>query len=112
MKPERIQLSRKKGWRMPANTVKVDRSTCYGNQFKAGERYVLGHAEDSTPIFGTVRDQAHAVELFEEQGDALEIIHREGSKLVGKNLACWCKIGSPCHADVLLRLANSKLLAL
>lgn len=28
------------------------------------------------------------------------------SHLAGKNLACWCKAGSPCHADVLLELAN------
>jgi hypothetical protein len=21
-------------------------------------------------------------------------------------LACWCKVGQPCHADVLLRWAN------
>jgi hypothetical protein len=26
--------------------------------------------------------------------------------LAGKNLACWCKPGEPCHADVLLDLAN------
>jgi hypothetical protein len=28
--------------------------------------------------------------------------------LRGKNLACWCKLGEPCHADVLLELANGK----
>lgn len=28
-------------------------------------------------------------------------------ELHGKNLACWCKIGTPCHADVLLELANA-----
>jgi hypothetical protein len=27
-------------------------------------------------------------------------------ELAGKNLVCWCPIGSPCHADVLLRVAN------
>ena len=27
-------------------------------------------------------------------------------ELKGKNLACWCKPGTPCHADVLLRMAN------
>ena len=32
-KPRRVQLSRQKGWRMPANTVKVDRSTKWGNPF-------------------------------------------------------------------------------
>jgi len=26
--------------------------------------------------------------------------------LKGKNLACWCKPGEPCHADVLLEIAN------
>lgn len=27
-------------------------------------------------------------------------------ELRGKNLACWCRLGQPCHADVLLELAN------
>jgi hypothetical protein len=27
-------------------------------------------------------------------------------ELRGCNLACWCPIGEPCHADVLLELAN------
>jgi hypothetical protein len=27
--------------------------------------------------------------------------------LRGFNLCCWCKIGDPCHADVLLELANA-----
>jgi hypothetical protein len=31
--PQRIQLKRTKGWRMPANTVKVDRTTIFGNPF-------------------------------------------------------------------------------
>ena len=28
------------------------------------------------------------------------------SQLRGKNLACWCKPGACCHADVLLEIAN------
>lgn len=28
-------------------------------------------------------------------------------KLRGKNLACYCKPGEPCHADVLLEIANA-----
>lgn len=27
-------------------------------------------------------------------------------ELAGKNLACWCPLDQPCHADVLLELAN------
>jgi hypothetical protein len=26
--------------------------------------------------------------------------------LAGKDLACWCPLDQPCHADVLLELAN------
>ena len=33
MVPQLIQLQRTKGWRMPANTLKVDRSTIFGNPF-------------------------------------------------------------------------------
>lgn len=28
-------------------------------------------------------------------------------ELGGKNLACWCALDAPCHADTLLYLANS-----
>lgn len=33
---------------------------------------------------------------------------REIGELRGKNLACWCKPGKPCHADVLLEIANAE----
>lgn len=29
------------------------------------------------------------------------------SELRGKNLACWCRMGESCHADVLLEMANA-----
>lgn len=35
--PTRVQLSRAKGWRMPPNTVKVDRSTRWGNPWTPGD---------------------------------------------------------------------------
>ena len=35
MIPHRVQLSRRKGWRMPPDTVKVTRPGRYGNPFKA-----------------------------------------------------------------------------
>jgi hypothetical protein len=39
----------------------------------------------------------------EEQRDYLEMARRDRGELEGKNLACWCPPGTPCHADVLLR---------
>jgi len=89
--PLRIQLSRTKGWRMPSNTVKVDRATKWGNPY---------------PVEG-VRTAALAKAAFRlhlATSPALqEMAVRE---LRGKNLACWCKAGEPCHADILLEVAN------
>ena len=35
------------------------------------------------------------------------LIEQAKKELSGKNLSCWCKIDEPCHADVLLELANT-----
>jgi len=109
--PERIQLSRAKGWRMPPNTVKVDRSTRWGNPFTP-TMLCVSHRDPSKrsePI-----GVAGAVDAFrvlmktnlrlwpERTSASLELLR-------GKNLACWCAIGSPCPADVLLRLANASI---
>jgi len=107
-KPKRIQLSRAKGWRMPPNTVKVDRSTRWGNPFRVGEEYVR---DKMVPGGGqscnTVENSEHAVQLFRRfaarQVRTQVETYRE---LRGKDLACWCAIGQPCHADVLLEIAN------
>jgi Domain of unknown function (DUF4326) len=91
MKPVRIQLSRKKGWRMPADTEKVDRSTGWGNPF----------------VISSKIDAQEAVRLFAAWIEEHPIfVEKIKAHLVGKNLACWCKPGAPCHADVLLKIAN------
>jgi hypothetical protein len=105
-KPIRIQLSRAKGWRMPENTVKVDRSTRYGNPFVAG-RYV----HMTGPKKGQLIDAADTVNSFRNLMVVNMRLDPEKTQalldnLRGKNLACWCKLGDPCHADVLLALAN------
>ena len=91
-KPVRVQLRRTKGWRMPANTVKVDRTTRWGNDF------VMAHE-------GT-RDRA--VESFRTYATGIAgELPSYFEALRGKNLACWCREGLACHADVLLELANA-----
>lgn len=106
--PVRVQLSRAKGWRMPPNTVKVDRSTRWGNQAaKVGED-ISYYTPGCTSA--TAQD---AVDLFRRFMDAHKAANPTDFRnwlvpLRGKNLACWCKPGQPCHADVLLELANRK----
>lgn len=115
--PERIQLRRTKGWRMPPNTVKVDRSTDFGNPWTVREAHEAGYR-------GTDRGLAMmCVRLFREwverhpgsltrmlDGGEARLGRLEAAlpTLRGKNLACWCKPGEPCHADVLLELANKE----
>lgn len=93
--PERIQLRRTKGWRLPENTVKVDRSTPFGNPYVAGPE-----GFSSEYLVGLYRDYL----ARPEQAMLVAVIR---DRLRGKNLACWCPPGQPCHADVLLELANA-----
>lgn len=118
-KPIRVQLSRKKGWRMPYNTTKVDRTTQWGNPFVINRAWyppllsvphqikwggVLCAMPDRTVY---VNNAADAVKAFRDflasNPQAAESVK---SKLRGLNLACWC-FESPCHADILLEIANS-----
>jgi len=110
--PERIQLSRAKGWRMPENTVAVSRPGRWGNPFvvDSSDPARLAHYADFYKNVDLWRgwpviDSARAVLAFREMcGPAWAKDARR--ELRGKNLACWCKPGTPCHADVLLELAN------
>lgn len=106
--PIRIQLSRKKGWEMPPNTVKVDRTTKWGNPFIVGKH---GGAKDCVHLFRVIMETGGlcvgiSKECFDAQKKLVEHAKKNFSALRGKNLACWCKPGSPCHADVLLELSN------
>lgn len=94
-KPHRVQLSRKKGWRLPPNTVVVARPTKWGNPHRIGFCTYCG-------VFHT---KAEAVDEFRAEMDALTLPSYL-AELRGKNLACWCPLDQPCHADVLLKLAN------
>ena len=100
--PKRIQLSRKKGWRMPPNTVKVDRSTRFGNPFGSGCQHLPGWREWAVTAFRDWLNRSPDVYI-----DEWARIRRCLDDIRGKNLACWCPMGEPCHADVLLEMANT-----
>lgn len=96
--PIRIQRRRTKGWKLPPNTVCVDRTSQWGNPYKIGSILSTGMPMTS----------GMAVMLFEldlKKG-ALDFNISDLWKLRGKNLACFCPEGMPCHGDVLLKLAN------
>ncbi|KAA0571115.1 DUF4326 domain-containing protein [Azospirillum sp. Sh1] len=126
--PRRIQRSRAKGWRMPANAIYVGRGTPYGNPWRVGQR---GEPEPRT---GPTDDKRYdlggggylrafnppiKIHLFPAPLTAEDVVSRYRAHIVetvgverirhdlaGRDLACWCKPGAPCHADVLLEIAN------
>lgn len=122
--PKRIQLKRTKGWRMPANTIKVDRSTRWGNPFRTGEQAAvrvfdmidlhidhISYVEANIVLTLQVGDINDCLRLFRIYSKAKAYHMTRGDtdpwkELRGKNLACWCALDKPCHADVLLELAN------
>ena len=101
--PRRIQLSRKAGWKMPPNTVVVSRPSKWGNPFKVtperSQILAVGAFQTWLTIEGVTAGIPERKEWMLKNLNALR----------GKNLACWCKPGQACHADVLLRLANAEL---
>jgi hypothetical protein len=116
-KPHRVQLSRKKGWRMPPNTVSVARPTKWGNPWTTRDARQAGYAGNDLGL------RAWCKKLYREwmSGDTLSLTRMLGGgegevevsalrtalpELRGKNLACFCPLDQPCHADVLLELAN------
>lgn len=102
-KPIRIQLSRKKGFRLQDHSlalnglpaVKVDRTTKWGNPWTKEKARKLGSCECHWCLAAVYQSN------LTEYGR--DLIRKE---LRGKNLACWCPPELDCHAEVLLEIAN------
>ncbi len=101
--PHRVWRRRKKGWRMPPNTIYVGRGTKWGNPFRVG---FDGHAQQCVKKFSQltkgVINTRTAASISMQRAYPIKDIE----ELRGKNLSCFCKAGKPCHADILIRLAN------
>lgn len=122
--PERIQLRRTKGWRKPEGAVVVARPSRWGNPY----RIVHDGSFMGEPLYRVVRpvipaypDEWYGGQRTREEAveQAVRMYRRwlvasqiRGMDLVpllaGHDLACWCPLDQPCHADVLLEIANEE----
>lgn len=109
IKPRRIQRKRTKGFKLaeatdnPNGVVYVGRPTKWGNPYKAGESTDFVTAQpmtlaDSIFWFRSEFDPKWSANAHTNLKNLVE--------LKGKDLACFCPLDQPCHADVLLELAN------
>ena len=78
---------------MPPGTVKVDRSTKWGNPFLVSE-------------MGRTAAVAEFKSWLQTNPEGQDLLARAKRELRGKNLACWCPLSEPCHAEVLLEIIN------
>jgi hypothetical protein len=114
--PERIQLRRTKGWRKPEGVVVVARPTKWGNPYRWQEYRSVAYDSDGEAFTVSAASRrrfavtdfqaavAYQIGGFLPGYPSREEIRHE---LAGKDLACWCGPDEPCHADVLLEIANA-----
>lgn len=102
MTPKRIQRKRTKGWRMPEGAVYVGRPTRWGNPWT-----IRGDAERVASLHRYAIEKQEVFLWPWEYGNMPS--HAEiRAELAGKDLVCWCSESQPCHADVLLEIANKE----
>lgn len=114
--PKRIQRKRTKGWRMPEGAVYVGRPTEWGNPFTAEICGSLQRAVDLYRLCVLSKEQPGDLKKPELKAanKAWESWVNMPSVLTiqlflrDKDLACWCPLDKPCHADVLLEIANMR----
>lgn len=119
------QRKRTKGWKMPEGAVYVGRPSRWGNPFRIYHGHTLIGPPWSTarnswghlPAFACYvtssagQGPGNAVDAFRlllavRQRDELARLTAWLEPLRGRDLACWCPLDQPCHADVLLEVAN------
>lgn len=126
--PQRIQLRRTKGWRKPEGAIVVSRPTIWGNPFRVfgkneylycdashrrtilTEWVVFDHDQDISIPATAQTCVDHFRRWLTGEFDAGGVVRPcaiNPQALRGHDLACWCSLDQPCHADVLIELANN-----
>lgn len=123
-KPQRIQLSRRKGFDLQAASRALNglpckvvaRPTRYGNPF------VVARSPGGKPTTWDVLYRGELLCCYRRREDAIRLaiekfcglmltdgVRKKAARdLQGYNVACWCRVGEPCHADILLEFANAR----
>jgi hypothetical protein len=134
--PQRIQRRRTRGWRMPEGAVYVGRPTKFGNPFRAYKCGCCGYwdVRDDSITYLVNHDYVRRPEVRADHStwttkreatrEAVRLYHDELTHWLGgrldwdpgfaeavqglrsRDLSCWCPLDQPCHADVLLEIAN------
>jgi hypothetical protein len=108
---------------MPEGAVYVGRPTMFGNPFQVGDWVMFGDPHPNyrgifsltwcktSDIFADhrythIETREQAVAFYRKMIEGSPLRNNATIGLRGKDLACWCPLDRPCHADVLLEIAN------
>jgi hypothetical protein len=106
--PARIQRKRTPGWRKPEGAVIVTRPSRFGNRFTLAVATEMGYVDPHEAVVGAFAEWLRGnrdLALSDAADRQRERILDGIPSLRGRDLACYCPEGLPCHADELLRLA-------
>lgn len=102
---------------MPPGAVKVDRTTKWGNPFSWRDAQDAWGGTDAEARQAAVdMYHAHIIDGAPAPAEADGTIDLHALRchyfahlheLRGRDLACWCPAGEPCHADLLIEMANA-----
>jgi len=110
IEPVRVRMSRQSGFNLQVASAAI-------NGLPAVSVARPGKWGNPYPVVSSMRFHPKEAGFTPEQAVAAFKGMMHGKLLIGavdleplrgKNLACWCKLGEPCHADVLLELANKE----
>ena len=116
--PARLQLSRRKGFDLQALSlatnglaaVKVARPGMWGNPYAVRPDLPVGYFVCRGKVESAVKTAKDAVARFENwivsSNESAKALRSRLPEIRGRNLACFCRLDQPCHADTLLHLAN------
>lgn len=119
--PKRIQRKREKGWRMPPNAVFVGPPSRWANPFWHVTKFHgldISLALYRNMVNGTWSPSVverfpdhYAHDIYKTHQNWMLLIGGHPSEMAseqlrGKDLVCWCRLDRPCHADILLEVAN------
>jgi hypothetical protein len=108
--PRRIQRQRTKGWRMPEGAVYVGRPTRFGNPFdeETFARLIPAwpNTSENRVLWFRIWLSSGFIKNEIDESRRADALYAILTELRGKDLACWCPLDQPCHADALLELAN------
>lgn len=108
-RPRRIRRRRTAGWRLPPDAIYVGRPTRWGNPYVVRPPGATGPepAHQAPDRAEAVRRYRQALTRPGPGQPTLPSVDEVRRHLAGHDLACWCPLDEPCHADVLLELANA-----